>query len=79
MTENTYDDIMKLLNRSDQIALRIMDPTEDDINTIKKLYDLGVIFSRTSTITFGVPRKRVVVNMDFNKRLEEIKWNISIF
>ena len=79
MTENIHDDIMKLLNRSDQIALRIMDPTEDDINTIKKLYDLGVIFSRTSTITFGVPRKRVVVNMDFNKRLEEIKWNISIF
>lgn len=73
MTENTYDDIMKLLNRSDQIALRIMDPTEDDINTIKKLYDLGIIFSRSSTITFGVPRKRVVVNMDFNKRLEDIK------
>ena len=79
MTENIHDDIMKLLNRSDQIALRIMDPTEDDINTIKKLYDLGVIFSRESTITFGVPRKRVVVNMVLDKRLEDIKWNISIF
>lgn len=73
MTENTYDDIMKLLNRSDQIALRIMDPTEDDINTIKKLYDSGIIISRTSEIIYGVPRKRVVVNMDLHKRLEEIK------
>lgn len=73
MTENTYDDIMKLLNRSDQIALRIMDPTEEDMKLIKKLYDSGIIFSRASTIIYGVPRKRVVVNMDFNKRLEEIK------
>ena len=73
MTENTYDDIMKLLNRSDQIALRIMDPTEDDIKLIKKLYDSGIIISRTSTIIYGVPRKRVVVNMDLHKRLEDIK------
>ena len=73
MTENTYDDIMKLLNRSDQIALRIMDPTEDDIKLIKKLYDSGIIFSRTSEIIYGVPRKRVVVNMALPKRLEEIK------
>ena len=79
MTENTYDDIMKLLNRSDQIALRIMDPTEDDIKLIKKLYDSGIIISRTSTIIYGVPRKRVVVNMVLDKRLEDIKWNISIF
>lgn len=73
MTENTYDDIMKLLNRSDQIALRIMDPTEEDIKLIKKLYDSGIIFSRTSEIIYGVPRKRVVVNMALPKRLEEIK------
>ena len=73
MTENIHDDIIKLLNRSDQIALRIMDPTEEDIKLIKKLYDSGIIFSRTSEIIYGVPRKRVVVNMDLHKRLEEIK------
>lgn len=73
MTENTYDDIMKLLNRSDQIALRIMDPTEDDIKLIKKLYDSGIIASRTSTIMYGVPIKRVTATMNLGKRLEDIK------
>ena len=73
MTENTYDDIMKLLNRSDQIVIRILSPTEDDINTIKKLYDSGIITSRTSTITYGVPIKRVTATMNLGKRLEDIK------
>ena len=72
MVENIHDDIMKLLNKSDQIAIRIIDPTEDDINTIKKLYDSGIIASRASTITYGAPI-RVTATMNLGKRLEDIK------
>lgn len=71
--EEVYDDVMKLLSRSDQFGIRIMDPTEEDMNIIKKLYDSNIIPSRSSTITWGVPRKRVTATIVLDKRLGELK------
>ena len=72
--ENVKDIIMDLLNKSDLISVRIIDPTEDDLSKINKLYDLGFITSKTFTIPISkYDDGKVSCLIELGRRLEELK------
>ena len=79
MADDVKDIIMDLINKSDLFSLRIINPSEEDMAKIKKLYRLGFINSRTFTIPCGLQDSKVSFLIALDKKLEDLEWSISIF